>query len=125
MSKQYVINYKEGLKSLNDNRGINKNALFQSVNRRNKFPGDNLHYTYSIIPIKSRRGIAEVVPGDRHVDVTAEINREGNFVENSYIINAKNYAIESQKRFEEARKEGINLIIIDENSFLNKSLRVS
>lgn len=123
MSKQYVTDYKEGLKRLRNNGGINRDALFQTVNRRDKFPGNNLHYTYSIIPINSRRGMDEIRTGDRHIDVISEIDEKGNFEGNNYVTNARNYAIESQKRFEEARKRGINLIIIDENSFLNKSLR--
>ena len=45
MSKQYVTDYKEGLKRLRNNGGINRDALFQTVNRRDKFPGNNLHYT--------------------------------------------------------------------------------
>ena len=65
----------------------------------------------------------EIRTGDRHIDVISEIDEKGNFEGNNYVTNARNYAIESQKRFEEARKRGINLIIIDENSFLNKSLR--
>ena len=123
MSKQYITDYKEGLKRLRNNGGINRDALFQTVNRRDKFPGNNLHYTYSIIPINSRRGMDEIRTGDRHIDVISEIDEKGNFEGNNYVTNARNYAIESQKRFEEARKRGINLIIIDENSFLNKSLR--
>lgn len=125
MSKQYVTDYKEGLKRLRNNGGINRDALFQTVNRRDKFPGNNLHYTYSIIPINSRRGMDEIRTGDRHIDVISEIDEKGNFEGNNYVTNARNYAMESQKRFEEARKRGINLIIIDENSFLNKSLRAS
>lgn len=125
MSKQYITDYKEGLKRLRNIGGTNGDALFQTVNRSNKFPGNNLHYTYSIIPINSRRGIDEVRSGDKHVDVISEIDRKGIFEGNNYVTNARNYAIESQKRFEEARKRGINLIIIDENSFLNKSLRAS
>lgn len=125
MSKQYVTDYKEGLKRLRNNGGINRDALFQTVNRRDKFPGNNLHYMYSVIPINSRRGMDEIRTGDRHIDVISEIDKKGNFEGNNYVTNARNYAIESQKRFEEARKRGINLIIIDENSFLNKSLRAS
>lgn len=123
MSKQFIIDYKEGVKKLLSNGGVEEKALFQTVNRRTKFPGDNLYYTFSAVPIRSKTGIAKLETSDRHTDIMSEIDENGNFTKSNYVTSARNYALAIQKKFDDARNKGKNLVILDQDSFLNKSLR--
>jgi len=123
MSVQYVSDYQEKIAQLIDNGGINNRALFQTANRYVKFPGNNLHYTFSLIPIRVRSGISKIETRDRHSDTLNEVDESGNFNSNNYVTSTRSYVAELQKKFKQARDNKTNLVILSEDSFLNKSLR--
>lgn len=123
MSTQYVLDYHTKISQLMANNGINNKALFQTAERHVKFPGYNLYYTFSLIPIRAKNGISKVETGDRHKDIMNEIDESGNFTRNNYVSSSRSYVAQLQEKFKQASDNKVNLVILNEDSFLNKSLR--
>lgn len=119
----FVDEYKQKLQSLIDNNGINPNALFQSANRAMKFPGANLHYTFSMVNLSNGDGIGTVQNNQKHNDVITNIDENGNFTQPTFVTSARNFCRQIQKDFKKEEQRGHILILLDQESFLNRRLR--
>ena len=119
----FADEYKQKLRSLIDNNGVNPNALFQSASRAVKFPGANLHYTFNMVNLSSRDGIGTVENNQKHDDVTTNIDTNGNFTQPNFVTSARSFYTQVKEQFEKEEQRGHVLILLDQESFINRRLR--
>jgi len=119
----FVEEYKQKLQSLINNNGINPNALFQSASRVLKFPGANLHYTFSMVNLSSRDGIGTIQNNQKHDDVVTNIDANGNFTQPTFVTSSRNFRKRLQEEFQKEEQRGHVLILLDQESFINRRLR--
>jgi len=105
---------------LNDNNGISEVALFQTVNRQNKFPGNNLYFTISRTSFDDPLGLSD--DADIHAGVECSVDENGNFPINSLVKSTNINCLHIKKLFE-GFPERSPPVLFNFESFLNRRLR--
>jgi hypothetical protein len=111
---------KSAVQLLTRNNGINRSALFQTHNRKIKYPGNNLFFTVSKTSLSDSSGLNTTAP--IHTDVRSAIDNDGNFPINNYIQSIVLNKITIQRIFNRY-PENKPPVILNINSFLNRRLR--
>ena len=124
MSEAYVSSISQGAQTLLSQGGVNPNATFQTRQRVAQFPGPNMLYTFSLLPIGANNGIVTPSDGSHHSDTLNSVDETGSFhVEGSYVGSSRQLCEQYRLRFDKAKRQGIHLIPIDELSYVNRRLR--
>lgn len=124
MADTFVAEIKRGIMNLMDHGGVNPEARFQTPQRRIKFPGNDLYFTFSLVPINVKSGISANVGGDKHQDVRPDVDESGNFnCMDDYVGESRKYCDNLRERFTKARREGYNLVLLDQEAYINRRLR--
>lgn len=124
MADAYLKSFSQGVKTLLSQDGVNPNATFQTHQRVAKFPGSNLFYTFSLLPIGANNGIVVPREDSHHSDTLNSVDDNGNFhIQTNYVGSAQRFYDEIKLRFAKAHQKGQHLVIIDEGSYINRRLR--
>jgi hypothetical protein len=120
---QFVNEYKQNLRTLAGNNGINPDAKFQTTERQARFPGANLHYLFTMVGIEKIDGIGKIKDSHKHSGMEVGIDANGNFTKNNYVTSCRRFRDTVQEEFRRAEQRGRTLVILDQESFLNRRLR--
>jgi hypothetical protein len=99
---------------------MNQNALFQSDNRHEHYPGNNLYFTISRSSLHDETGLRQ--NASIHSDVIASVDNRGNFPATNLIQDI----FASRDNIQTSFNNYLELdppVIINPNSFLNRRLQ--
>ena len=124
MSDTFISEMKEGIIKLIAEGGINPKARFQTSQRKIKFPGRDLYYTFSVIPLYAKSGMSSITTTDKHENIRPDIDGNGNFnCITNYVGESRTYCNELRERFAKARREKYNLVILDPTAYVNRRFK--